>query len=162
MNKINGRIYHPKNEYSINKNIKNTGYLCYNFILSIDLFSAGQSDIIKEITERNKEDYYCTTLIKGHNERYLLNVELKEEDTKNSHTEIKIIDSYANKTIFSLQDNIPSWIESSYLYNFGNYIVSISRSSIFLLKINHDKFPQTDNEDGNLKQIYKYNEYYSQ
>ena len=82
VNQINGRIYHPKDEYSINKNIKNVKYLYFNLFFSIDLFSAHQSAILKEVTEKRNLGIYTTTVIKGHNWRYLFNVSEKYKSNK--------------------------------------------------------------------------------
>ena len=155
VNQINGRIYHPKDEYSINKNIKNVKYLYYNIFLKITLFSVHQSAIIKEVTERRGEDYYTITLIKGHNERYLLYVNY----SRDSDSKIEIIDSYTNQIIFTLH-NIPYWITGAYIFNFGDYIILLHRSCL-ILKVNHDKFPKAEQEDFKINYIYKYNEYYS-
>ena len=156
VNQINGRIYHPKDEYSINKNIKNVKYLYNNFFWSIELFSAYQSELLKKIRDKRGLGLYCSTLIKGHNGRYLFNV--SQHSKSEYYLQGEIIDTYTNQIIFTLPKNISAELEGS-LFNFGDYLI-ILFYKFLILKVNHDKFPKADDEDFNINYIYKYNEYY--
>lgn len=158
VNRINGRIFDAKNAYSINKNLQNTKYLCFNARWPAELFSAYQCKTLRKIKKKANCGFYFSTLIKGHNERYILNLSNKIAKTQNRY--IEIIDSYTNKSIFSVKKNLPEWVHGPYLFNNGDYIVALFRSLI-VIKVNHDKFPKTDNEDISLRYKYEYHRYYA-
>lgn len=146
INFLNGRIYHPKNEYAINKNIKNVKYSIHNSWIYTELFSIHHREKIEIL--REKECYCFCSEIKKWNGRYLINL---EEDSDNSGPKMEIIDSFTNKVIYSyFNEKI-----AGNIYNFGNYLIIIC-SYYTLVKINFDTFPETNINDNNYVYIYKY------